>query len=52
MLHQWNNFSLIFFTHSGVARTAEGGNPKRFQDTVMRHTLENAKTALEGLLMR
>jgi hypothetical protein len=51
MPHQWNNFSLIFFTHSGVARTAVGGNPKRIQYAVMRYIFENAKTALEGLLM-
>jgi len=39
-------------THSGEARTAEGGHPKRNQYAVMRYLFENSKIALEGLLMR
>jgi len=52
MVHQWKYFCLIFFTHSGEARTAEGGNQKRIQYAVMRYLFGNAKIALEGLLMR
>jgi hypothetical protein len=40
-----------FFYAFGRSRTAEGGHSKRNQDAVMRYTFENAKTALEGLLM-
>jgi len=45
-------FLPYFFYPFGRSSTAEGGNPKRIQDAVMRYIFENAKTALEGLLMR
>ena len=43
MLHQWNYFCLILFTHSGEARTVEGGLPKRNQYAVMRYLIKTQK---------